>query len=75
MPRNHKLTAVVGPNRTICRRSPGGRAAVAEKHTAQAESSRAAPSFRPLNAAEAEALVGAELLTTLGESLGESRPN
>jgi hypothetical protein len=59
----------------VARRAVELLAAVAEKHAAQAESSRAAPSFRPLSAAEAEALIGAELLTTLGESLGESRPN
>jgi hypothetical protein len=40
-------------------------AAIAAERAAQAESIRAAPSFRPLTAAETEALLGGELLASL----------
>ena len=40
-------------------------AAIAAARAAQVESLRAAPGFRPLTAAEAEAILGAELLAAL----------
>jgi hypothetical protein len=45
--------------------------AIAEQRAAAADSKCAATSFRPLTDSETEALVGADLLATLAESVGE----
>lgn len=50
----------------LIRREVKQLAAIAVERAAQAESVRAKPSFRPLTSAEAETLVGGEVLAALG---------
>jgi hypothetical protein len=55
----------------IARRAVRELVAIAEQRAAAADSKCAATSFRPLTDSETEALVGADLLATLAESVGE----
>jgi hypothetical protein len=58
----------------ITRREVKRLVTIAKGRAAEAESPRAAPSFRPLCEAEAEAIVGAELLAEVAASAGVHKP-
>jgi hypothetical protein len=56
----------------VARRAVRELTAIAEKRAAQAAKSRATATFRPLAEAEAEAIVGAELLALVAASARRS---